>query len=83
MKTSTAKSGNPREASRGAAVNRAKRELAAAVDAMLIEIEFSLYADVMGVKPTEVQERMNGATINDVLNWTEAMERRKSRTEAA
>jgi len=74
---STARKGNPRQASRGAAVARAKAALGDAIDRRLqIDLEameFAMLAGVIGVPADEVPGRLNSATLDELELWTRAI----------
>jgi hypothetical protein len=77
---STAKKGDPQNASRGAAVRRAKAELGDAIDRLLNlqieEMELSLLGKTIGVEPDDVRERLNDATLGELLEWKRTLEDR-------
>lgn len=72
--TSTAKNGNPTQASRGAAVKRAKAALGDAIDAKLnldIEaMELRLLADTIGCDAAFVRGMLDAATLKQLEEWT-------------
>lgn len=73
-KISTARKGNPRSASRGAAVARAKAALGDAIDRRLnldVEaMELAMLAAVTGIPNSEVRARLNTATLDELEAWT-------------
>jgi len=73
-KRSTARKGNPGQASRGAAVQRAKVALGDAIDRRLnldVEaMELALLAGVLGVTAGAVRARLAGATLAELQDWT-------------
>lgn len=77
-KTSTAKKGNPLQASRGAAVRRAKKALGDAIDARLHldreRMELDLLAAVTGLPRGEVRARLDVATLEELGRWLAAVE---------
>ncbi len=75
---STAKHGNPRQASRGAAKRRALSAFGDAVtDALnprFIAMEQALTCDVIGCTPAELPGRLRVATLAELEQWTAAVE---------
>lgn len=69
----TARRGDPQNASRGAAVTRAKRELGDAIDALrninIERMEFELLVEVIGCSLEEVEARLNTATLGELKEW--------------
>lgn len=77
-KPSTARRGNPHQASRGAAVRRAKLALADAIDLKLSydreAAELALLAKVMGCSVDSARARLTSATLEQLERWTRAVE---------
>lgn len=77
-KVSTAKKGNPLQASRGAAVKRAKLALVEAIDLRLNldwdRMELDLLAAVTGIGRGEVRARLAVATLEELERWRAAIE---------
>ncbi len=74
---STARKGDPHNASRGAAVQRAKRALGDAIDRRLNreavsveQREMELLAEVIGCDVVEARARLLVATLGEVEWWT-------------
>lgn len=74
----TAQAGNPKEASRGAAVKRAKAALGDAIEVRLALdfdlIAFDLLGKVIGCERDEVKARLDIATLADLESWTKAID---------
>jgi hypothetical protein len=74
---STARKGNPSEASRGAAVDRARRLLGDALDERLRleqqsveEWELDTLATLTGIDRSQLRERLAVATLEELETWT-------------
>lgn len=70
---STAKTGNPTEATRGKGYERALAALGNAIDKRLdIERqEFELLSQVTGIAAPEVSSRLSAATLGELTAWTD------------
>jgi molybdenum cofactor biosynthesis enzyme len=87
VKTSTARKGDPLQASRGAAVKRAKAALGDAIDLRLNldvdRMELDLLAAVTGLPRGDVRERLAVATLEELEQWRAAIAAPAERKEVA
>ena len=76
-KPSTARKGNPSQASRGAAVRRAKAKLGDTLDKVLEpkidDLYYSALSVVIGCSASEVPSKLSVASLSELEAWTEAV----------
>lgn len=76
---STARRGNPGEASRGAAVARARRAFQEAHDVRVWALELEMYTELVGLPAgasrDQVAHRLDHATLDELEAWTAATKR--------
>lgn len=78
---STARAGNPKQASRGAAVDRAREAFYAAHDERIWRMERRMYAELIGLELTagdeEIMAKIGSASIEELEAWTRGIEEKK------